>query len=92
MQLYMYLIIIRALDVLTTHLCVSKYGSIVEGNPLARVGMNNSYIVYMLFNVVISALVIYLSTKDIRLLNIALKVFLILNIVVVIINTWCCFM
>jgi len=56
------------------------------------VGMNNSYIVYMLFNVVISALVIYLSTKDIRLLNIALKVFLILNIVVVIINTWCCFM
>ena len=92
MKLFMYLIVIRALDLITTHLCISKYGVAVEGNPIARGLMMGNYEGFMILNIILSMAIIYVSTKNVRLVNIALWGFLFINLLVVAVNAYCCFL
>jgi len=79
-------------DLITTHICVSKYGIELEGNPVARYIMGRSYLGYMIMCSGISLLLVIavFKAKE-RPVKIAFTIFIIINALVVCSNIFCCF-
>lgn len=79
-------IIIRILDLHSTYLSVSKWGTSVEGVSVSRYFMSNlNYSWFVALNLGASLLLYFLLCK-IRLGKVAIKVFMALNLMVVVSN------
>lgn len=85
MKQFIIYILIRLLDLHSTYLCISKYGVSVEGNSLVRNAMND-YSMFAVINFFISILLYLLIIKIKRLGLIVVRIFMVINALVVISN------
>ena len=66
-------------------MCVNKYGTDVEGNPLTRKMMGN-YGLFAIINLAISAGLYFVISKIKNVGRLAITIFMVLNLLVVISN------
>lgn len=78
-------ILIRILDLHSTFLCTSKYGTDVEGNPFTRIMMNN-YSLFVVTNMVVSVGLYFLIINIKRIGKLAITIFMVINLLVVVSN------
>ena len=84
--------LIRVGDLITTHICISKYDIGIEGNPIPRYLMGRSYLGYMLMSTGVAILLSLAVFKfKERPVQIAFTIFMIINVLVVCTNFFCCF-
>lgn len=88
MKLAIALTAVRILDVFTTHYHVSRYGYVVEGNPVTRSLMQFSYPLYLISNLVVSLLMscIVYRYRDNRVVEVTGFALLVISLVAVFIN------